>query len=31
MFDDVYQELPWNLAEEREQLKRLPRAPPHGG
>jgi pyruvate dehydrogenase E1 component alpha subunit len=31
LFEDVYQELPWNLVEEREELEKLPKAPPHGG
>lgn len=31
IFDDVYQELPWNLAEQREELRRTPRAPSHSG
>ena len=31
LFDDVYKELPWNLAEQREELRRTPPAPAHGG
>jgi pyruvate dehydrogenase E1 component alpha subunit len=31
LFDDVYKELPWNLAEQREELRRTPPAPTHGG
>jgi pyruvate dehydrogenase E1 component alpha subunit len=31
LFDDVYKELPWNLAEQREELRRVPPAPSHGG
>jgi pyruvate dehydrogenase E1 component alpha subunit len=31
LFDDVYKELPWNLAEQREELRRVPPAPTHGG
>ncbi|MFO0571437.1 MAG: thiamine pyrophosphate-dependent dehydrogenase E1 component subunit alpha [Polyangiaceae bacterium] len=27
LFDDVYQELPWHLAEQREEMRRGPRAP----
>jgi TPP-dependent pyruvate/acetoin dehydrogenase alpha subunit len=27
MFDDVYEELPWHLREQREQLVKGPRAP----
>ena len=30
LFDDVYKELPWNLAEQREELRRTPPAPAHG-
>jgi pyruvate dehydrogenase E1 component alpha subunit len=30
LFEDVYAELPWNLREEKDELERLPRAPPHG-
>lgn len=30
LFDDVYAELPWHLAEQREQLLRTPPAPVHG-
>jgi len=31
IFDDVYKELPWNLAEQREELRRTPPAPSQGG
>jgi pyruvate dehydrogenase E1 component alpha subunit/2-oxoisovalerate dehydrogenase E1 component alpha subunit len=31
LFDDVYKELPWNLAEQREELRRTPPAPSQGG
>ena len=31
LFDDVYKELPWNLKEQREELRRTPPAPAHGG
>ncbi len=31
IFDDVYKELPWNLADQREELRRTPPAPAHGG
>jgi pyruvate dehydrogenase E1 component alpha subunit len=31
IFDDVYKELPWNLTEQREELRRTPPAPTHGG
>jgi pyruvate dehydrogenase E1 component alpha subunit len=31
LFEDVYADLPWHLAEEKADLERLPRAPPHGG
>jgi pyruvate dehydrogenase E1 component alpha subunit len=31
IFDDVYKELPWNLADQREELRRVPPAPTHGG
>ena len=31
LFDDVYKELPWNLADQREELRRAPPAPAHGG
>jgi pyruvate dehydrogenase E1 component alpha subunit/2-oxoisovalerate dehydrogenase E1 component alpha subunit len=31
LFDDVYAELPWHLAEQKAQLEALPPAPPHGG
>jgi pyruvate dehydrogenase E1 component alpha subunit/2-oxoisovalerate dehydrogenase E1 component alpha subunit len=31
LFDDVYKELPWNLKEQREELRRVPPAPAHGG
>lgn len=31
IFDDVYKELPWNLADQREELRRTPPAPTHGG
>jgi pyruvate dehydrogenase E1 component subunit alpha len=31
LFDDVYKELPWNLTEQREELRRTPPAPTHGG
>ncbi len=31
LFDDVYKELPWNLKEQREELRRTPPAPLHGG
>jgi pyruvate dehydrogenase E1 component alpha subunit len=31
IFDDVYKELPWNLADQREELRRAPPAPTHGG
>jgi len=30
LFDDVYAETPWNLAEQRAELERLPPAPHHG-
>jgi 2-oxoisovalerate dehydrogenase E1 component alpha subunit len=30
MFDDVYAELPWNLVEQREELRKGPRAKGHG-
>ena len=30
LFDDVYAELPWHLAEQREQLLRTPAPPAHG-
>jgi pyruvate dehydrogenase E1 component alpha subunit len=31
LFDDVYAELPWHLAEQRAELLRMPPAPSHGG
>jgi pyruvate dehydrogenase E1 component alpha subunit/2-oxoisovalerate dehydrogenase E1 component alpha subunit len=31
LFDDVYAEIPWHLAEQREELLRTPPAPAHGG
>jgi TPP-dependent pyruvate/acetoin dehydrogenase alpha subunit len=31
MFEDVYERAPWNLREERDELERLPPAPPHSG
>lgn len=31
LFDDVYAELPWHLAEQREILRKAPRAKGHGG
>ncbi len=31
LFEDVYAEVPWHLAEQRDQLKRGPRAKGHGG
>jgi pyruvate dehydrogenase E1 component alpha subunit/2-oxoisovalerate dehydrogenase E1 component alpha subunit len=31
IFDDVYAELPWHLAEQREELLRTPPPKPHGG
>jgi pyruvate dehydrogenase E1 component alpha subunit/2-oxoisovalerate dehydrogenase E1 component alpha subunit len=31
LFDEVYDELPWNLREEKEELAKLPLAPPHSG
>ena len=31
LFDDVYKELPWNLQEQRDELRRTPPAPAHGG
>jgi len=31
MFEDVYAELPWHLAEQREALRKGARAPKHGG
>ena len=31
IFDDVYKELPWNLADQREELRRTPPAPSQGG
>ena len=31
LFDDVYKDLPWNLKEQREELRRTPPAPAHGG
>ena len=31
IFDDVYKELPWNLTDQREELRRVPPAPTHGG
>lgn len=31
LFDDVYAELPWHLAEQRETLRKAPRAKGHGG
>jgi pyruvate dehydrogenase E1 component alpha subunit/2-oxoisovalerate dehydrogenase E1 component alpha subunit len=31
IFDDVYAELPWHLAEQREELRKTPPAPAHGG
>lgn len=31
IFDDVYQDLPWNLVEQREELRRTPPAPSQGG
>jgi pyruvate dehydrogenase E1 component alpha subunit/2-oxoisovalerate dehydrogenase E1 component alpha subunit len=31
LFDDVYAELPWHLAEQRAELLRHPPAPSHGG
>jgi pyruvate dehydrogenase E1 component alpha subunit len=31
LFDDVYAELPWHLAEQRAELLRTPRAPSHDG
>jgi pyruvate dehydrogenase E1 component alpha subunit len=31
LFEDVYAELPWHLAEEKAELEKLPKAPPHGG
>jgi pyruvate dehydrogenase E1 component alpha subunit len=30
MFDDVFAELPWHLAEQRDELRRGPRAKGHG-
>lgn len=30
LFDDVYAELPWNLREQREELRASPKAPAHG-
>jgi pyruvate dehydrogenase E1 component alpha subunit/2-oxoisovalerate dehydrogenase E1 component alpha subunit len=29
LFEDVYEKLPWNLLEQREELASLPTAPPH--
>jgi 2-oxoisovalerate dehydrogenase E1 component alpha subunit len=31
LFDDVFGELPWHLAEQREALRKGPRAKGHGG
>ncbi|MEP7120968.1 MAG: thiamine pyrophosphate-dependent dehydrogenase E1 component subunit alpha [Byssovorax sp.] len=31
LFDDVYKDLPWNLQDQREELRRTPPAPLHGG
>lgn len=31
LFDDVYENLPWNLLEQRDELEKLPSAPPHTG
>jgi pyruvate dehydrogenase E1 component subunit alpha len=31
VFDDVYETLPWNLDEQREEMRRHPTAPEHGG
>ena len=31
LFDDVYAELPWHLVEQREEMRRIPPAPSHGG
>jgi pyruvate dehydrogenase E1 component alpha subunit/2-oxoisovalerate dehydrogenase E1 component alpha subunit len=31
IFDDVYADLPWHLQEQREELRRSPPAPGHGG
>ncbi len=31
LFDDVYAELPWHLAEQRAELLRMPPAPSHEG
>ncbi|WP_437913507.1 thiamine pyrophosphate-dependent enzyme [Sorangium sp. So ce302] len=31
LFDDVYAELPWHLRDQRAELLRSPKAPPHGG
>ncbi len=31
LFDDVYAEMPWHLAEQRDQFLRTPPAPRHGG
>jgi TPP-dependent pyruvate/acetoin dehydrogenase alpha subunit len=31
MFEDVYESVPWNLREQREELEKLAVAPPHTG
>jgi pyruvate dehydrogenase E1 component alpha subunit len=31
MFEDVYESVPWNLREQREELEKLAGAPPHAG
>jgi len=31
LFDDVYATMPWHIAEQRDELARMPRAPDHGG
>jgi pyruvate dehydrogenase E1 component alpha subunit len=31
MFEDVYESVPWNLREQREELEKLATAPPHAG
>ncbi|MEZ4300759.1 MAG: thiamine pyrophosphate-dependent dehydrogenase E1 component subunit alpha [Polyangiaceae bacterium] len=31
LFDDVYADLPWHIAEQRDELLRVPPAPAHGG
>ena len=31
LLEDVYAELPWHLREQKEELEKLPPAPPHGG